>query len=97
MEMILQLMVDASSFLWGNIIAYLLLAVGIFYAIYLAVPQFRYFVHSWKKVLTDRGSGEDGKISGFGALMAAVGGQVGTGSLVGVASAIYAGGPGAIF
>ena len=39
----------------------------------------------------------EGGVSGFGALCAAVGGQVGTGSLVGVATALASGGPGAIF
>lgn len=39
---------------------------------------------------------EDG-VSGFGTLMAALGGQLGTGSLVGVSSALVAGDPGAVF
>jgi AGCS family alanine or glycine:cation symporter len=41
--------------------------------------------------------GDSGGISGFGTLMAALGGQLGTGSLVGVSSALFIGGPGAIF
>lgn len=85
-----------SDFLWGNIIGYVLLALGLVYSIGLVFPQVRYFGHALSVMRSSLRGGE-GKISGFSTLMASVGSQVGTGSLVGVSSALAAGGPGAIF
>lgn len=85
-----------SDFLWGNIIGYVLLALGLVYSIGLIFPQVRYFGHALSVMRSSLRGGE-GKISGFSTLMASVGSQVGTGSLVGVSSALAAGGPGAIF
>ena len=85
-----------SDFLWGNIIGYVLLALGLVYSIGLIFPQVRYFGHALS-VMRSSLRGCEGKISGFSTLMASVGSQVGTGSLVGVSSALAAGGPGAIF
>ena len=81
--------------MWSNIIGYVLLGVGLYYTIRLGFPQIRY-AKDIKDVLKKNLKSDD-NVSGFGALAAAVGGQVGTGSLVGVASALVAGGPGAIF
>ena len=92
---LLDNILDIADFLWSNIIGYVLLGVGLFYTIRLGFPQFRY-AKDIKNVLKKNLKSDD-NVSGFGALAAAVGGQVGTGSLVGVASALVAGGPGAIF
>lgn len=92
----MQLLYDAAGWLWANVIGYVLLGIGIYYTIKLGLPQIRHFrraIHTMKESL----EGEEGGVSGFGALMAALGGQLGTGSLVGVSSALAAGGPGAIF
>ncbi len=85
-----------NDFLWGNIIAYILLGTGLIFTIRLGFPQVRYFRRGLQCMKKSMKGGEE-KVSGFATLCAAVGGQVGTGSLVGVASAITAGGPGAIF
>lgn len=87
--------IDIADFMWSNIIGYVLLGVGLYYTIRLGFPQIKY-AGEIKKALKKNLKSED-NVSGFGALAAAVGGQVGTGSLVGVASALVAGGPGAIF
>lgn len=92
----MELIVSISDFLWGNIVGYVLLALGLFYSIGLVFPQLKYFGHALN-VMKASLKGEGGKISGFSTLMASVGSQVGTGSLVGVSSALAAGGPGAIF
>lgn len=92
---IIDLLWSVSDFLWSSVIAYVLLGTGLYYTIRLGVPQLKHFgrgIRSMKKNLKT-----DGEVSGFATLCAAVGGQVGTGSLVGVASALVAGGPGAIF
>lgn len=91
MDFILQ----AADFMWANVIGYVLLAVGLYYSIRLGFPQFRH-ARLIKKVIKKNLKSSDG-VSGFAALATAVGGQVGTGSLVGVATAISLGGPGAIF
>lgn len=84
-----------ADFMWANVIGYVLLAVGLYYSIRLGFPQFRH-ARLIKKVIKKNLKASDG-VSGFAALATAVGGQVGTGSLVGVATAISLGGPGAVF
>ena len=69
---------------------------GAYYTVSLKFPQVRHFKRLLPTVLKGQKT-EDGAVSGFSAFCATVGGQVGTGSLVGVASAIAAGGPGAMF
>lgn len=91
MDFILQV----ADFMWANVIGYVLLAVGLYYSIRLGFPQFRH-ARLIKKVIKKNLKASDG-VSGFAALATAVGGQVGTGSLVGVATAISLGGPGAVF
>ncbi len=97
---ILQLLSDAivslNGIFWGWMIAGILLLTGVFYTVSLRFPQIKYFPKLFSSLKSNFKS-EGGGVSGFGALCAAVGGQVGTGSLVGVASAIVAGGPGAVF
>lgn len=92
----MQLLYDAAGWLWANVIGYVLLGVGIYYTIRLGAPQIKHFgraIHTMKESLEVEEEG----VSGFATLMAALGGQLGTGSLVGVSSALVAGGPGAIF
>lgn len=91
----MEALLNIADFLWANVIGYVLLGVGLYYSIRLGFPQFRYAGHI-KKVL-QKNLKSDSNVSGFAALATAVGGQVDTGSLVGVASALVAGGPGAIF
>lgn len=80
---------------WGWLVAGILLGTGIFFTIRLRLIQFRYFPKLFSNLKKSMKS--EGGVSGFGALCSAVGSQVGTGSLVGVATALAAGGPGAIF
>ena len=80
---------------WGWLIAGILLSCGIFYTIRLGFPQVRYFTqlipNLWEASRNATG------VSAFGALCSAIGSEVGAGSLVGVATALASGGPGAIF
>jgi AGCS family alanine or glycine:cation symporter len=92
----MELLIKINDLLWGWVIAYILLGVGLYYSIRLGVPQLKYFKHALG-VMKKNLKSEDGGVSGFSTLCAAIGGQVGTGSLVGVATALVAGGPGAIF
>ncbi len=74
----------------------LLLSIGIFFTVYLGVPQLKYFLKGWK-VLFSSGRGNEGQTSPFQALSTALSGTVGTGNIGGVAMAIFIGGPAALF
>ncbi|HEU4521007.1 MAG TPA: sodium:alanine symporter family protein [Thermoanaerobaculia bacterium] len=89
----------ASSFVWGP---YLLIPLLLFTGFYLTVAlrglQFRELWHSLYLALVVRHEeGAEGDISHFQALMTALAATVGTGNIVGVATAIALGGPGAMF
>ena len=75
---------------------FLLLSVGIFFTLYLGIPQIRYFLKGWK-ILFSSGKGYEGQTSPFQALSTALSGTVGTGNIGGVAMAIFIGGPAALF
>ena len=77
---------------------YLLLGTGIFFTLYLKVPQIFYFRHAWRVLRGhyDKPNSE-GDASHFQALTTAISGTVGTGNIGGVAFAIFLGGPAALF
>ncbi|WP_372965958.1 alanine/glycine:cation symporter family protein [Marinobacter sp.] len=85
-----------NSILWGYVLVYGLLAVGIFFTIRLGFLQ---FIHFGEMVRAIRGSRESDVhgISPFQALCTSLASRVGTGNLAGVAVALYLGGAGAIF
>ena len=84
-----------SGFLWGWFLILILLGTELFLTARLRLVQLRYFGKMFKNVKKSMKK-EEG-VSGFGALCATLGAQVGTGNLVGVASALVSGGPGAVF
>ncbi len=71
---------------------------ALFFTIYLGFVNFRFFKHSLYIVSGkfDKNT-DDGQISSFQALMASLSGTVGLGNIAGVAVAVSAGGPGAVF
>jgi AGCS family alanine or glycine:cation symporter len=90
-----------SGFVWNSVLIFLLLGTGIFYTIKLNFVQIRKFKEGYLRVvkgatLNGKAAGEDG-MSSFQSLATAIAAQVGTGNLAGAATAIAAGGPGAIF
>ncbi len=85
-----------SDWLWGLPMLLLVLGTGLYLFVRLRAIQFSGFA-SAVRLLTARKRDEDGDISPFAALMTAVGGIVGNGNLAGVATAVTAGGPGALF
>lgn len=92
----MQVISEIGNFLWSYVVSFVLLGIGLYYAVRLRFPQFRHFGKLLSNVLKGQKT-EEGAVSGFAAFCATVGSQVGTGSLVGVASALAAGGPGAMF
>ncbi|MBZ7987470.1 alanine/glycine:cation symporter family protein [Campylobacter canadensis] len=87
-----------NNFLVTYVLVFVLIAIGITFTIYLALPQFKYFKQSIKESFQDLFS-KDKKngISALQAMMISISAQVGTGNIIGVATAISLGGAGAIF
>ncbi len=86
------------NYLWGHFLAFLLLGTGIFLSIRLKFVQFRFFLHGVSCVSGKwDGPNEKGEITYFQALSTALSATIGTGNIAGVATAIAAGGPGAVF
>ncbi|MGN0397462.1 MAG: alanine/glycine:cation symporter family protein [Candidatus Fimimorpha sp.] len=101
METILKLVNDANDFLWNTILLVLLCGTGIYYTIRLKFIQVRKFGEAWKTVFGHfslKGTkGEKGEMTPFQSIATAIAAQVGTGNLAGAATALFGGGPGAIF
>lgn len=86
---------SASDWLWGLPMLILVLGTGLYLLWRLRAVQIRRFGDALRS-MRDGPSGE-GDISPFAALMTSVSGIVGNGNIAGVATAITAGGPGALF
>ncbi|MGX4600376.1 alanine/glycine:cation symporter family protein [Faecalimicrobium sp. JNUCC 81] len=84
------------SFIWGPPLLVLLVGTGILFTFKLGFLQIRKLPQSLRLIFKAENSGT-GDISSFGALCTALAATVGTGNIVGVATAIKAGGPGALF
>lgn len=82
---------------WGIPLIVLILVVGIFLTVRLKGLQIRRLPLAIRNLISDESSGQEGEVSGFGALCTALSATIGTGNIVGVATALVAGGPGALF
>lgn len=90
------------GWVWGPYMLALLVGTGILLTLRLGFLQFRYLPFALKQVFMPHkkpkdGSEHEGDISHFGALMTALSATIGTGNIAGVATAVVAGGPGAVF
>ncbi|WP_252504156.1 sodium:alanine symporter family protein [Sporosarcina sp. Marseille-Q4943] len=98
MDVITGFLDKASGFIWGPPLLVLLVGTGIFLTVRLGFIQVRLLPYSLKQVFSRKHDKKaDGDISQFQALMTAMAATVGVGNIVGVATAVYMGGPGAIF
>lgn len=102
MEWLNQIVSAVNGILWDkNLLLFLLVGTGIFYSIRTRFIQLRKFRRAWNRVFAgfslngDRAD-KDG-MSSFQALTTAIAAQVGTGNIAGCATALFSGGPGAIF
>jgi AGCS family alanine or glycine:cation symporter len=88
-----------SDWAWGMPLIVLLVGTGLFLTVRLTFIQFTQIGHALYLALVKRreAGDEPGDITHFQALMTALSATVGTGNIVGVALAIYSGGPGALF
>lgn len=97
-----KILVFLNKMLWGNLLVYILLVLGVLYTFTNDFIQIRYFgyiirktlIESFKNRNHDKG---EGSISSFKAMMVTLAGNVGGGNVVGVATAIASGGMGAVF
>ncbi len=87
-----------SGWIWGAPMLVLLVGTGVFLTIRLRGVQFHGLIHGlYMALIVRREKGAAGDISHFQALMTALAATVGTGNIAGVATAVAAGGPGALF
>lgn len=86
---------EADTFLWGPPLLILLLGTHIYYTIRLRFVQ-KYLMTAFA-VMVERDKKIKGNVSPFAALAVALASTIGTGNIVGVATAVCLGGPGAVF
>ncbi|WAA12773.1 alanine/glycine:cation symporter family protein [Fervidibacillus halotolerans] len=93
-----QILSKISSFVWGVPLIVLLVGTGIYLTIRLGFLQIRSLPYALKLTFSkNQDKQSDGDISHFQALTTASAATIGTGNIVGVATAITLGGPGAVF
>lgn len=86
-----------SGFVWGLPLIIFLVGTGIFLTIRISFFSFRMLPYSLKMLFKREDATSEGDISHFQAVMTALAATVGTGNVVGVATAVVIGGPGAVF
>ena len=92
----LDLLNQIDSFVWGPPLLILLVGTGIWLTIRLNLIQVFKLIPALKLIFGAKSEGE-GDVSSFKALCTALAATVGTGNIVGVATAVKMGGPGALF
>lgn len=95
METLNTFFASLSGMLWGWPMIILLLGTHIFLTVRLHFPQLKILTAIRLSVKRDKDA--SGDVSQFGALATALAATIGTGNIVGVATAVAMGGPGAVF
>ena len=87
-----------NDLMYTYLLLFLLLGTGLYFSIRSRFAQVRLMKEGFR-ILTEKAEVEDGKrqVSSFQALMISTASRVGTGNIAGIATAIAAGGPGAVF
>ena len=99
MERVNEIVGAIDSFVWGPVMLVLLVGTGIFLTVRLRFLPWRTLGYALHSVLSKeartkkRGTGD---VSPFSALMTALAATIGTGNIIGVATAMFSGGPGAL-
>ena len=89
-------LVTVDDFVWGVPLMVLILSGGLLLTVRLGILQIRKLPLALKWMVKNEDDGH-GEISSFSALCTALSATIGTGNIVGVATAVCAGGPGALF
>jgi len=94
----MEILNSLGGIVWGPVGIVILVGTGILMTILVKVIQFRRFIYAWKLISGKFDNPEDeGEITHFQALSAALSATIGTGNIAGVGTAIALGGPGAVF
>ena len=98
MEQFTNFLTEVDNLVWGVPLIVLILAAGIYLTLRLRLLQVFHLPKALKFMFQNEEDGE-GEVTSFGALCTALSATIGTGNIVGVATAIgvLAGGPGALF
>lgn len=96
MEMMTKIIKMIDGWVWGIPLIVLILLCGIWLTLRVRGLQIRRLGTALKFMVKNEDGGE-GEVTSFGALCTALSATIGTGNIVGVATAIAAGGPGALF
>lgn len=91
-----SLIVAIDDFVWGIPLIAVILATGIWLTVRLGLLQVFHLPRALRFMVANEDGGH-GEVSSFGALCTAMSATIGTGNIVGVATAIFSGGPGALF
>ena len=91
-----EILIRIDDLVWGIPLIVFILAVGIMLTIRLGLLQIIHLPKALKYMFKNENDGV-GEVSSFGALCTALSATIGTGNIVGVATAVCAGGPGALF
>lgn len=94
-----NILTQINDVMYTYVLIILLVGVGIYFTIRTRCVQLRLFKDAICSLMEKAGTGKDGtkKVSSFQALMISTASRVGTGNIAGIATAIAAGGPGAVF
>lgn len=87
---------QVGSFAWGPVMIVALVGTGLLLSVGTGFVQYRKLIYAIKLLFSKKHTGE-GDITPFQALMTSLSATIGTGNIAGVATAIAAGGPGAVF
>ena len=91
-----EILKQIEGFVWGVPLIVLIILTGIYLTIRVRGLQVRHLGKALKFMVKNEEGGE-GEVTSFGALCTALSATIGTGNIVGVATALAAGGPGALF
>ena len=95
---IVEILNKVDNLVWGAPLLILLMGTGIYLTVKLGLLQITKLPLALKYLFQkDKNSSEEGDVSSFAALCTALSATIGTGNIVGVATAIKLGGPGAMF
>ncbi len=97
MEVIVNLLEKVNGLVWGVPLLVLLMGTGLYLTVVLGIIQIKKLPLALKLLFKKDGEEVEGDVSSFGALCTALSATIGTGNIVGVATAIKLGGPGALF
>ena len=98
MQAVYDFLQAVSNVVWGPIMLVMLVGTGLYLTIGLRFFSFRNWIRAYQCLWQGRKhQSEHGEVSPWNALMTALAADIGTGNIVGVATAIALGGPGALF